>query len=333
MGSSASDTQNGRSFDKIMEDFRQSSLSFQQPADLIILLGYSVNLFAAIRICNESGAFRILAASSGPVPVSEIAKKLEGAPQDDTEDNHAEREEYITRMLRAVCALNLVDEAGPHVFQANDLTRTLAEDGFHLGFKELYDAALGPHSTIAHMNYMGKKSAWKAPVRAPDGPYQAARGIVGQNTFEHWVKDDPTMLSNLSALMKIIQRDRLNWSAWFPADVLFPSSETGKSDEVFMVDVGGGLGHDLMGLASRYPDKKIRLIVEDLPSVIAETREEKLDPRIELVEHDFFTKQPVKGAKIVSDLLQATQFLPVWTDQDTLFVVFHAQDHARLARR
>ena len=55
-----------------------------------------------------------------------------------------------------------------------------------------------------------------------------------------------------------------------------------------------------MGLCGRYPDKKVKLIVEDLPSVIAETKEEKLDSRIELVEHDFFTTQPIKAAKIVS---------------------------------
>lgn len=55
-----------------------------------------------------------------------------------------------------------------------------------------------------------------------------------------------------------------------------------------------------MGLAGRYPDRKVRLVVEDLPSVIAETKLEDLDSRIELVEHDFFKAQPIKGAKIVS---------------------------------
>lgn len=150
------------------------------------------------------------------------------------------------------------------------------------------------------MTFWGKDNAWKAPERSTDGPFQQARGIVGTTTFEHFVKSEPHLLSNLSALMKVIQRDRLNWSAWFPADALFPQGS--ETDEVpFMVDVGAGLAHDLMGLANIYADKKIRLVAEDLPSVIAETRQEKLDPRIELVEHDFFKQQPVKGAKIVSD--------------------------------
>ena len=45
-------------------------------------------------------------------------------------------------------------------------------------------------------------------------------------------------------------------------------------------------------------------MVEDLPEVIRETRTQTLDPRIELVEHDFFKKQPIQGAKVVGDLLR-----------------------------
>lgn len=70
--------------------------------------------------------------------------------------------------------------------------------------------------------------------------------------------------------------------------------------KALMVDIGGGLAHDLMGMAAGYPDKKMRLVVQDLSSVIAETKEQQLGPRIEMVEHDFFTGQPVQHAKIAS---------------------------------
>ena len=319
----------GRSFQQIMDDFRSFSQSFTQPADLIILLGYSVNLYAAIRICIESGVFRALAASGKALQAGELAKNLDGVPEKDSEENMAEREEYVTRMCRAVAGLNLVDEVAPATYQANELTRTLADPGFDLGLRELYDTALHPHSTLSHMTFWGKDNAWKAPERADNGPFQQARGIVGTNTFQHFVKTEPHLLTNLSALMKVIQRDRLNWSAWFPADVLFPPGSE-DADVPYMVDVGGGLGHDLMGLAQRYPDKKIRLIVEDLPSVIAETKEEKLDPRIGLVEHDFFKENPIKGAKIVSFLICASRCQQD-ADRSFLGVVLHAQDHARLA--
>ena len=63
-------------------------------------------------------------------------------------------------------------------------------------------------------------------------------------------------------------------------------------------------------------------MVEDLPSVIAETREEKLDPRIELKEHDFFTEQPVEGAKIVSGLLQDVMFEERSNERPLLLVLY-----------
>lgn len=89
-----------------------------------------------------------------------------------------------------------------------------------------------------------------------------------------------------------------------------------------MVDVGGGLGHDLSGMAGRYPDKKIRLVVEDLPEVIRETRAQSLDSRIELVEHDFFKEQPIKDAKIY--FMQ--KIMHDWPDADCVEILTHLRD-------
>ncbi|KAK5170952.1 uncharacterized protein LTR77_004096 [Saxophila tyrrhenica] len=311
----------GRSFDRIMDDMRQSSFTFKQPADLIILLGYSVNLYAAIRIAVESGIFRVLSASKDPVKASDLSSRLDDVSGGEDDEKKADREEYVIRMCRAVGGMSLLDEIEPGVYQANELTHTLADPGFDLGIRELFDGALGPHSTLSHMTDWGKEKGWTAPERAANGPYQQARGIVGTNTFRHWVQSEPHQLSRLSALMKVIQRDRLNWSEWFPADALFTEgSESG--DVPFIVDVGAGLAHDLMGLASRYPDKKVRFVAEDLPSVIAETREEKLDSRIELVEHDFFQAQPIKGAKIYF----MHKIMHDWPDFEDVQILTHIRD-------
>ena len=65
-----------------------------------------------------------------------------------------------------------------------------------------------------------------------------------------------------------------------------------EDDAVLMVDVGGGRGHDLLELAKRKGPEHGRLILQDLPEVIADA------PELELVEsmgYDFFTPQPVKG--------------------------------------
>lgn len=293
----------------------------QGPSDFLVHLGYIVNMIAPIRICVEAGVFRSLSASSSQLSSKDLAKKITGGTKLSQEEELEDRAEYLGRMLRAVAALNLVDETGPDSFRANEITSTLAEEGFDLGFRELYDSAIGPRSTLSAMTDWARDNAYRAPERGTDGPYQRARGIVGTNTFAHWVKDDPESLKNLSALMKIIQRDRLNWSEWFPADALFKGAN-GGSDRVFLVDVGGGLGHDTSALAKRYPDKKVRFVVEDLPSVIAETKTQKLDPRVELVEHDFFKAQPVQGAQIYF----MHKIMHDWPDADCVEILTHLRD-------
>jgi len=62
---------------------------------------------------------------------------------------------------------------------------------------------------------------------------------------------------------------------------------------VLLVDVAGGRGHDIQAFKKAFPNKKGRLVLEDLPAVIDDISE--LDEGIERVKYDFFTPQPIKG--------------------------------------
>jgi len=260
-------------------------------------------MYAPLRVCIEAGVFRHLAASSQPMSSGELTRNIGGLPDADGEHDATEREEFLIRMLRAVCALNFIDEAGPCHYLANDMTNSLAEPGFEAGFKMMFQQTFGPRSVAGHVFLWAKDKAYKAPTSSLDGPFQEANGIVGRTAFDYWVNVDPTSMSNLSAFMQRVQQDRLNWSAWFPANILFPSSglnTSSEEDAVFMVDVGGGLGHDLSGFAGRYPDRSMQLVLQDQPEVIQESKHQRLDSRIRFMEHNFFQPQPIKGAQIVS---------------------------------
>jgi len=292
----------GRRFPQLIESYRESFSAMEKPADLIILLTYCQTMYAPIRICIEAGVFRRLTASPHPLSADELAKSIEGVPRADSEHEAAEREEFLGRMIRAVCALNLIDETGSSSYAANELTEGLADPGFEAGFIMLFANTFGPSSVTNSLFEWAKNHAYTAPMSSTDGPVQQAYGFAGKTTFQFWVHDEPDHMSNLSALMKRIQQDRLNWSAWFPANILFASSESKKSseqDRPFMVDVGGGLGHDLSGFAGRYPDKSIKLVLQEQPEVIEDAGRQTLDSRITLSEHDFFQPQPIAGARIV----------------------------------
>jgi len=68
-----------------------------------------------------------------------------------------------------------------------------------------------------------------------------------------------------------------------------------ESDDVLLVDVGGSLGHDLSEFQRKWPDMPGRLVLQDLPAVVEQAQSMSLHPRVEVMPHDFFTEQPVKG--------------------------------------
>jgi hypothetical protein len=64
-----------------------------------------------------------------------------------------------------------------------------------------------------------------------------------------------------------------------------------------MVDIGGSIGHDLIGFHNAYPDLPGKLILQDLPATIDKLDKTTFPKDIEAMPHDFFTPEPVPGAK------------------------------------
>ncbi|KAL8870038.1 MAG: hypothetical protein Q9174_003822 [Haloplaca sp. 1 TL-2023] len=83
--------------------------------------------------------------------------------------------------------------------------------------------------------------------------------------------------------------------SWFDLYPIVPPLLQGvrqDADNIFLVDVGGGRGHDISALRERFPDLPGRLVLQDLPGTFKDL------PKIEGVEfmaHDMFTAQPIKG--------------------------------------
>ena len=68
-----------------------------------------------------------------------------------------------------------------------------------------------------------------------------------------------------------------------------------EHDAFFLVDVGGGKGHDLKEMCRKHPELPGKLVLQDIKSVIEEAVASDLDGKIVPMEHDFFTEQPITG--------------------------------------
>lgn len=71
------------------------------------------------------------------------------------------------------------------------------------------------------------------------------------------------------------------------------------AQDALLVDMGGSVGHDLSEFRRKWPQASGRLVLQDLAEVLAQAKTMSLHPSIELMEHDFFTEQPVKGTYII----------------------------------
>ena len=98
-----------------------------------------------------------------------------------------------------------------------------------------------------------------------------------------------------SAFNTVMGIQRLNqgeeWYKFYPVKDRLRAAST----EPLLVDVGGGLGHDLLSLKKAFPELPGSFIVQDLPVVIDDIKD--IPYGIEAMKHEFFTSQPIKNAK------------------------------------
>lgn len=64
---------------------------------------------------------------------------------------------------------------------------------------------------------------------------------------------------------------------------------------MLIVDVGGGPGQEIIGLKKRHPELPGRYVLQDLPITL--DRLDRVPDGVEKMPYDFFTPQPVTGAR------------------------------------
>lgn len=99
-----------------------------------------------------------------------------------------------------------------------------------------------------------------------------------------------------NALMGGYHQGRKSWmdAGFYPVkERLVDGFDAVNKDAAMIVDIGGNLGHDLQEFGRKHPGVPGRLVLQDLPIIIGSIKD--LDSKIERMEYDFYTEQPVKG--------------------------------------
>lgn len=105
---------------------------------------------------------------------------------------------------------------------------------------------------------------------------------------------EPSKAGSFMGLMTALRNHKMDWTEVYDTKRLVEGADLSKP---LFVDIGGLHGLDTSRLLARHQNLPENvLFVEDLPEVVA-TEVEKLDSRIKKVAYDFFTPQPLEGAR------------------------------------
>ena len=139
-----------------------------------------------------------------------------------------------------------------------------------------------------------EEHGYKCPTDAQNGPFQWT--FDTKLSYFDYLHQRPQRMQRFNTFMSGIRGTRKHWTDWFPIESEIIRGASAFTEDIWIVDLGGGNGHDLEGLLVKFPKTSGRLVLQDLPGTI--TNIKRLDPGIRAMPHDLFTPQPVIGARV-----------------------------------
>lgn len=261
---------------QLLETIAKMNVALETPADFVQKLGWAEPARnTALRMTVDLGIFEMLKASDQSLKVEGIAAQTEADPA------------LIARMMKHMAAMHVVEEVGQDAYRGTPLSDALTEPANRDGIKYTLDVA-GP-SFLGTPAYLAK-TGYQNPSNIMDGPFQF--GHKTDLPFFAYLNQKPDSLTHFNNYMTGFRQGKARWLDFYPVNESLLQGS--RVDDVLMVDVGGGLGHDLHALRQRFPDVKHKLILQDRKEVIQPLTS---DDAFEAQSHDFFTEQPVKGAR------------------------------------
>ena len=158
---------------------------------------------------------------------------------------------------------------------------------------------------------------------ASKGEQSIAEFTYGAPLWELF-RREPETLADFSAYLSG-RRENLvgQWFDICPAAGHLSSTVRGIGERALVVDVGGNVGYDLQAFQHRFPGySNHRLVLQDLAENITKANTLLADTGIECMEYDFFTPQPIKGARFYV----FCGIFHDWGDRETKTILQHTAE-------
>jgi len=266
----------------LLQSARALVNKLEKPHERIMRMCYHEDaIFMATKVLADLGVFKILAKITEPITAVKLAQ-----------DTGADRA-LVERLLKHIATEFFVHESGPDTYTANDITRCIASSGAQGAIEDTFQIV---HVVDAFPDFL-RETNYANPTDKDKSGWKYAYK-TDQHFFEYI--NSPGQERKLEAFRNHMQFKTVGLK-WHEVpeimEAVFGDAKVGK-DDVLLIDVGGSGGHDLIGFHKAHPSMPGRLILQDLPTSIQSLDSAALAQQgIEPMGHDFFTPQPVHGAK------------------------------------
>ncbi|KAL1966251.1 hypothetical protein VTN77DRAFT_4604 [Rasamsonia byssochlamydoides] len=234
---------------------------------------------SAVRAVLEMGVFEALPKDCTPMKASDLAERLKV------------EKDLLVRLMRMASVIGPFQETGPEEFAHTPYSLIYLVPEIDGIFKCLVDEYM-PAEIKFHEFF--RLNGWASPVSATNNPYTFAHRTEGKDMWEYMAQF-PERLKNFNYAM-VAQNNATFWTvSLFPFYEELSKYET-TEETPLVVDVGGGKGHVSRQIRQLCKDLKGRVILQDRPEALSDVIDGL--ENVELMEYDFFTPQPIKGAHI-----------------------------------
>ncbi|KAF9888924.1 hypothetical protein FE257_008093 [Aspergillus nanangensis] len=192
-------------------------------------------------------------------------------------------------VLRECVAKSILDEPTSQMYQLNRQSACLLDINGAAWIHYLCDVGL---FTGAHLSKYVAKNGGQIPVYRHETAFQMAHG-THQPFYTFFKSCDPKKAERFDKAMQWSSRG----SAGTPIESIFDFSQLRPGAVV--VDVGGGRGHNSLRIAKAQPH--LSFIIQDLGASLPAhgvTDDADILKGFQWQQHDFYNKQPVKGADL-----------------------------------
>ncbi|PYH42549.1 putative O-methyltransferase [Aspergillus saccharolyticus JOP 1030-1] len=246
----------------------------------VTLLNHCFSFWAlsVIRVAQGMGIFDAFAVAEGTkqLTLDELNSRTKGD------------KELLFRVMRYLCAQKIFTRPSQESYQPGPLASQLSSG--------LPTANLIKHfylhmRTAAHLYEYFEAKDYRNPADACDAPFQFAQ-CTRQHHFD-WLTEHPDDQEAFNSTMSMTRTaDGIEWFNFYPVE---EKLQVASPDRTLLIDIGGGIGHDISAFKQRFPQLPGQLVLQDLPQVINDIPSPLAG--IAAQSHSMFDAQPVRNAK------------------------------------